>query len=145
MNHQVEGVTLLGGEPFDQAKGSAALAKKAWANGLGVICFTGYDITEAAAKPGGAELLAHVDLLVDGPFLADQPEPTRALVGSTNQRFIHLTDRYTNYAPESVRNRVEIRVNNLGEISASGFLTTQGVGELARSLESRRVQTGRPH
>lgn len=136
--HGVEGLTLLGGEPFDQAEVLAVLAARAHERGLGVVCFTGFTAAEAAGKPGGRALLENVDLLVDGPYVAAQPERSRALVGSTNQRFIHLTERYRDYEPERVPNRVDLRIGPDGEVAIAGFLTTEGLGELAALLETRR-------
>ena len=38
--------------------------------------------------------MAAVDLIVDGGFEQDKKETTRNLIGSTNQRVIHMTERY---------------------------------------------------
>lgn len=40
------------------------------------------------------KLMAAVDLIVDGGFEQDKKETTRNLVGSTNQRVRHMTERY---------------------------------------------------
>lgn len=135
----VEGLTLLGGEPFDQAAACAALARRARASGLGVICFTGYTRESLAREAEASSLIAAVDLLVDGPYLADHPEEDRALVGSTNQRFIHLTPRYADYDPTRARNRVELRIGTDGTIETAGFLTRDDLDTLSASLESRRT------
>ena len=37
-----EGITMTGGEPFQQAQGCADLVDLAKEQGLGVVCFTGY-------------------------------------------------------------------------------------------------------
>lgn len=132
-----EGVTLLGGEPFDQASACAQFARACKDAGLGVICFTGYE-HETLTTPDATDLLAHVDLLVDGPYIAREAEHTRALVGSTNQRFIHLTPRYSAYDPTSSRNRLELRLNDDGTVDAAGFLKSRQVTRLAVSLTSRR-------
>ena len=39
----VEGLTLIGGEPFDQPLGGASLASAAQAQGLGIVAFSGYE------------------------------------------------------------------------------------------------------
>lgn len=140
---EVEGITLLGGEPFDQAGPVGALAAEAQSHGLGVICFTGYTETQAAEMQGATRLLDNVDLLVDGPYLASQPESHRALVGSANQQFIHLTNRYLDYSPESALNRVDIRIGQSGDIDIAGFLTSSRVRDLADSLKARRVRKPR--
>jgi anaerobic ribonucleoside-triphosphate reductase activating protein len=119
----VEGLTLIGGEPFDQPDAGAALAGAAQDRGLGIMAFSGYEY----------------ELLVDGPYQARYAETRRALVGSTNQRFIHLTDRYQTYRPEIVANRVDVRVLPDGSIEVAGFLDTPGLSALAGSTGTRRT------
>lgn len=134
-----EGVTLLGGEPVDQIDAVGELARLAQDAGLGVICFTGYTIDQVLARPDGDALLRHVDLLVDGRYIEAMPEQVRALVGSSNQRFIHLTGRYSDYDPEVVPDRVDVRILPTGEVSIAGFLTADGVGKLASAVHARRI------
>lgn len=135
----VEGLTLIGGEPFDQPAGGAALASAAQARGLGVIAFSGYeyDSLRRRGEPTGA-LLASTDLLVDGPYQAWNPEGRRALVGSSNQRFIHLTDRYKTYRPEIAGNRIDVRISPDGSIEVAGFLNENGLADLLDSTETSR-------
>jgi len=44
-----------------------------------VMVFSGFTLAEihAAADPDALDLLAHTDLLVDGPYLRDRPEHRR--------------------------------------------------------------------
>jgi anaerobic ribonucleoside-triphosphate reductase activating protein len=93
----IEGVTLVGGEPFAQADACAALAEAARAEGLGVMVFTGYTLDELTAPgvdPGWARLLGATDLVVDGRYERERPETRRRWVGSSNQRLHFLSDRY---------------------------------------------------
>jgi anaerobic ribonucleoside-triphosphate reductase activating protein len=93
---EVEGLTLVGGEPFAQAGGAACLARAARDLGLSVAVFTGHlrEELEQRPDPGTAALLAATDLLVDGPYDPALPERGRRWVGSRNQRFHRLTGRY---------------------------------------------------
>lgn len=135
----VEGITLLGGEPFDQSDGLAVVAEMAQAAGLGVICFTGYQHEGLAQGPEGhRRLLAAIDLLVDGPYLESEPEGVRALVGSSNQRFIPLSERYRDYDPSRTSNRVDVRIGPDGSIEMAGFLDSAALGELSAPLGVRR-------
>ncbi|MFJ5696167.1 radical SAM protein, partial [Arthrobacter sp. NPDC093125] len=86
--------------------------------------------------------LAAIDLLVDGPYQMWSPETRRALAGSTNQRFIHLTGRYENYRPEITGNRVDVRVRTDGSIEVAGFLDTTGLTALTEATGTRRVSRG---
>ncbi|WP_410595176.1 4Fe-4S single cluster domain-containing protein [Amycolatopsis sp. lyj-23] len=126
----IEGVTLLGGEPFDQAAPLGRFAAAVRSEGLSVMTFTGHVLEDLPPS----ELLASTDLLVDGPFLADRPEPARPWVGSANQRFHFLTDRYD----ESIfttPNRLELTIARDGAIELNGFATT---GVLEALLEGDR-------
>lgn len=108
----VEGLTVLGGEPFQQAPAVAALGALVRAGGRSVMVFTGYTLEElrAGAVEGAEALLAQVDLLVDGRYEARRPERTRRWIGSANQRLHFLTDRYREGDPRlEGANTVELR------------------------------------
>jgi anaerobic ribonucleoside-triphosphate reductase activating protein len=103
----IEGVTLSGGEPMLQASGLAALIRQVRRRrDLGVICYTGFvmpppDSPHGVALDrhgGAADLLAEVDLLVDGPYV-EELHADLLWRGSTNQRLIALTDRYRDLLP----------------------------------------------
>jgi anaerobic ribonucleoside-triphosphate reductase activating protein len=106
----VEGLTVLGGEPFDQADGLASLCRAVQARGRTVLVFTGYtlDALRLRPDPAVAAALAAIDTLVDGPFERDRPERRRRWVGSENQRLWHLSGRYGDADFEGA-NTVELR------------------------------------
>jgi anaerobic ribonucleoside-triphosphate reductase activating protein len=112
----VEGVTFLGGEPFEQAAGLAELARHARSLAMTVMVFSGYTLAELRARAGAAELLALTDLLVDGPYDRAQPEPRppigRRWIGSANQVMHYLTAAYSPDDPQMREpNTIEIRVS----------------------------------
>lgn len=121
--HGIEGVTLLGGEPFVQARAVAELAAELQTAGLGVLVFSGYTRAEIEACPEGPPGLASVDTLVDGRYNRALPEPPggRRYLGSTNQTLHHLSPRYAN--PELWRgpNHVEVQVAPDGSVSVHGY------------------------
>jgi anaerobic ribonucleoside-triphosphate reductase activating protein len=125
----VEGITLLGGEPFAHAPAAAALARAARERGLSVMVFSGYTIEQLREMPEPAvgELLAHTDILVDGPYVREQPDTERRWIGSKNQRIHFLTDRYHFDEQWRQRNTLEIRLVG-GEISLNGFPAKDAVG-----------------
>ena len=134
----VEGITLLGGEPFEQAPGLAEIAEAARANGRGVMTFTGhrYEVLQRSGDAGWHALLLATDLLVDGPFLRDRIDTARPCVGSTNQRFLHLTDRYRGYALDG-RDKLEVRVRRDGAVAVNGWpepALMEGLEELLDDL-----------
>jgi anaerobic ribonucleoside-triphosphate reductase activating protein len=116
----IEGVTLLGGEPFAHAAGAAALAAAARDLGLSTMVFSGYTLEHLRTRPDTTPLLALTDILVDGPYLRDQPDTERRWIGSRNQRIHFLTDRYRYDDQWRRRNTLEIRVRG-GEVVVNGF------------------------
>jgi anaerobic ribonucleoside-triphosphate reductase activating protein len=126
----VEGITLLGGEPLAHARAAAALAQRIQSAGLSVMIFSGYTLEEARQlpEPAVAELLSLTDILVDGPYLREQPENRRRWIGSANQRIHFLTNRYRADDPCWQRpNTLEIRLRDR-EVSINGFPAPAAVG-----------------
>jgi anaerobic ribonucleoside-triphosphate reductase activating protein len=126
----IEGITLLGGEPLAHAAGAAALARVLCERGLTVMVFSGYTLEEARVlpDPAVAELLALTDILVDGPYVREQPDTRRRWIGSTNQRIHFLTDRYRADDPcWLLSNTLEIRLSGV-ELTVNGFPAKSAVG-----------------
>lgn len=126
---EIEGLTVLGGEPFDQAAGLLALLAGARRLGLSTVVFTGYSVEELRGRRDAAVAgaLEQVDVLVDGRYEAVRPERERLWVGSTNQRFHYLSGRYTPAIERPRRGRplrsVEVRIRADGHLSANGWPT----------------------
>lgn len=137
----VEGITLLGGEPFDQAAECYELSRRVRDGGKGVVAFSGYTYEQLLKEERSdwASLLSVTDLLVDGPYESELPEEDRAWVGSTNQRFLNLTNRYVDVDPKVVNNRIEMRVLPSGVMEVCGFASEKQLKELAVSF-SVKVQ-----
>jgi anaerobic ribonucleoside-triphosphate reductase activating protein len=129
-SRQIEGVTLLGGEPLAHAAGAAALARRVRDLGLTVMVFSGYTLEEARAlsDPAVGVLLALTDILVDGPYLRDQPETRRRWIGSANQRVHFLSGRCRADDPRwLLANTLEIRLRG-PELTVNGFPARPAVG-----------------
>ncbi len=94
----VQGLTLLGGEPFLNTPVCVRLARlvrERFAGEKEIWCWTGYTWEElqgacAAGAPDKAELLGLIDVLVDGRFLLAEKDLTLAFRGSRNQRIIDV-------------------------------------------------------
>ncbi|MCX7749596.1 MAG: anaerobic ribonucleoside-triphosphate reductase activating protein [Clostridia bacterium] len=93
-NPLLDGITLSGGEPFEQAEGLAELAKRVKQKGLQVVTYTGYTYEEILNKSsimaGWDRLLQYTDILVDGRFEAEKRNLLLKFRGSDNQRMIEL-------------------------------------------------------
>jgi anaerobic ribonucleoside-triphosphate reductase activating protein len=125
----IEGITVLGGEPFDQSAPLAALCEGVRASNRSVIVFSGYTLEQlqGTGSPDVQRALAAIDLLVDGPYLKDQPEPSRRWVGSANQRLHAFTAQgRADAARFSGSNTVEIRLSGRS-LSVNGWPTAERV------------------
>jgi anaerobic ribonucleoside-triphosphate reductase activating protein len=90
---EVEGITVSGGEPFDQPEAVAALLYLIKQHGRNTWVYTGYTIEALIARnePAVDNLLSCCDVLVDGPFQEENGNILR-FRGSANQRIIRLTN-----------------------------------------------------
>lgn len=114
----LEGISVLGGEPFEQHEALAELCARVRAAGLSVMIYSGYSLAELTARQVD---LSHVDLLVDGRFEQDKPETRRRWIGSTNQTMHFLSPRYSqDDARFSTPNTVELRFVN-GQLTINGW------------------------
>ena len=91
--------------------------------GLSVLCFTGYTIEELRAKNDVAVnlFLSNIDLLIDGGFEQDKYDLSRPWVGSSNQRYIFLTDFYSQEILSQYKNKIEARIGEDGKLEINGM------------------------
>ena len=73
----IEGVTFLGGEPFEQAEALGIIAEEVQKAGLGVLCFTGGLLEELRLNEKNKKLLDNIDLLIDGEFMIEKVDYSR--------------------------------------------------------------------
>lgn len=119
--NDIEGVTFLGGEPFEQAQALGIIAKEVKKIGLGVLCFTGGILEELATVDENKLLLENIDLLIDGAFEIDKVDYSRPWCGSSNQRYHFLTNRYNEEIFNKYRNKIEINISKNGVIFMNGM------------------------
>lgn len=113
-----EGLSLSGGEPLQQPEGTLALLDAARALGMSTLAFSGYTIDEIRALPLGNDVLARLDVLIDGRYVSTERLAT-GLRGSANQRIQLLTDRYS-LADVEATPVAEIRISASGEVILTG-------------------------
>ncbi len=87
---QHDGVTILGGEPFDQPGPVAELVSRLKRHDLHITVYSGYMIETLIARrdPRTDYILTHMDLMIDGPFMSKERENAGEYRGSRNQRVI---------------------------------------------------------
>lgn len=89
-NPLLDGITISGGEPFDQAEPCTELAKKVKEMGLSVVIYTGYQYEYLLKSKSHRNLLYQADILIDGKFDIRKMDLTLPFRGSTNQRIIDV-------------------------------------------------------
>jgi anaerobic ribonucleoside-triphosphate reductase activating protein len=106
----VTGLTFSGGEPMAQAEGLAATVREARrTRDVSLVCFTGFRLAELAGRPGADELLAEVDVLIDGRYV-DVRNDGLGMRGSDNQHVHHLTGRLKDFDFAGGPRRAEVRL-----------------------------------
>ena len=96
----VDGLTLLGGEPFEPENQGALIGLleriRAERPGKNVWAFSGFTWDQLVDGPSRAhtdtvmQMLSLVDVLIDGPFVQDLKDITLRFRGSSNQRIIDV-------------------------------------------------------
>ncbi len=93
--HGLDGITLTGGEPFEQAAALAQLlealadARPEW----NVLVYSGHPLARLRLRGAAVQhLLARTDILVAGPYLESRPA-VHPLGGSGNQLVHYLSGR----------------------------------------------------
>lgn len=91
----VAGLTILGGEPFENAQGLISLLKKIKTN-KSIWIYSGYTYDYLIKNDDTLELLKLVDVLVDGPFIESMKDLNLYFRGSRNQRIIDVKESLLN-------------------------------------------------
>lgn len=137
----IDGITLLGGEPFLQAEELSQLAVFVKEHNKNVIAFSGYTYSElsASAENGVQKLLAATDLLIDGRYIEELQDFSRPLAGSSNQQFVYLTDKITPEEMAAYKNRFEIRITRDGVVTVNGMGDINKLNDNIKNKEFRRI------
>jgi anaerobic ribonucleoside-triphosphate reductase activating protein len=114
--HKIEGITISGGEPFEQAEELARLVKVLSEKFTDdIIIYTGYTLEELEKKQHCKDVLKHIAVLVDGRYV-DGLNTGKGLAGSENQKIIAFRNPQR-YAYMKDCNR-ELQMLNYGDTSS---------------------------
>jgi anaerobic ribonucleoside-triphosphate reductase activating protein len=116
---RIEGISISGGEPFQQPEGLLDVLRRLNSSGLSRLVFSGYALSEIRSFSLGPEILSHIDVLVAGRFVAARNLHV-GLLGSGNQQLHLLTTRYTASELARVPSR-ELILRADGTVTASGI------------------------
>jgi anaerobic ribonucleoside-triphosphate reductase activating protein len=146
----IDGLTVSGGEPMDQAEGLSAFLSVLRADraDLSIICYTGYALEELQrGSEAQVSVLGLVDVLIDGPYREDLDRGT-PLRGSDNQRVVLLSARHaaSEFQPAGGRH-VEIVYEPDGfflmGVPPRGFRSDLENSLRARGIDLARREEGR--
>lgn len=131
-----DGLTISGGEPFQQADACARLASTVQVTGLSVMVFSGYPFTFLSHSADAAvrRFLSSIDLLVAGPYIENR-KSSRLWRGSSNQTLHYLTDRLRNSDSTTNDEAPQVEVASDGVMSScTGFAAAEDMLLMERLL-----------
>ena len=137
---KIEGITISGGEPMEQAGLLADLLERVLAKRpeLNVISYTGYQ-REQLKSNEALRFISHLDVLIDGQYIHKMNDDI-GLRGSSNQRVFFLTSRLAENAKmfTEERRRIEIRFKG-PYVSLIGLTNHNNTGEALPYDETTRT------
>ena len=124
-----DGVTISGGEPFEQVADLLTMVRYFKQNGIDdILIYTGYQIEQLRDKHDNRvdAILAEIAVLIDGPYIQELNSDIGNLKGSDNQRVIFCNEKfkalYEGYYCET-RRMQEFQIGNY--VIAAGIPTKQ--------------------
>lgn len=120
LQHEVEGLTISGGEPLQQRPALLALLQRLRSEtSLSILLITGFRWDEVKRMPQAEALLAGLDVLIAGRYDATQ-RLARHLQGSANKTVHFLTGRY-DMSDLQMTPAAEVIITGAGELLVSGI------------------------
>ena len=140
----IEGITLSGGDPFDQPLQSLAefLELLRERSELSVMCYTGRMLVQLSCGKDHdvtQRILNACDILVDGLYI-DSLNDGSAWRGSANQKIHFLSPRYRHLEPviqESRERDLEVSIGRNGAIDITGIPPAGFIDRLGQQLNFR--------
>jgi len=114
----IEGITLLGGEPLQQAEATLALIDGCKERGLSIFLYTGYDPSEFDETMQSC--FDASDIAVTGRFVQEQRDTTLRWRGSRNQQ-VHFISEFYDASLLEERTEVECHILPTGELTIVGY------------------------
>ena len=129
---EVDGVTISGGEPFEQSRELDSLVTYLNEKGIeDILVYTGYTLEELRAKRSFCidNVLSSIAVLIDGPYIIEQDRGMGNLKGSDNQKVHFLREKYREVYENYQKSQREMQVFPMGAsvvavgIPDAGFIT----------------------
>lgn len=109
---RIDGVTVSGGEPFEQAEELNRLADFLAARGVkDILVYTGYTVSQLRGKSAATdEALGKIAVLIDGPYIEQLDDGKGNLKGSANQSVIFLKPQFRRRYEQYRREKREVQI-----------------------------------
>jgi len=115
----IDGVSVSGGEPFEQLAALGELVRELRARlDLSILVFSGFRREELERDDLARAILADIDVLIDGRFVNKQ-RLARELRGSKNQNIHVLSSRLTRKEVEATP-AAEVKITPEGDVILTG-------------------------
>lgn len=92
----IQGLSLLGGEPFDSPDTISDLIthmRATYGESKNIWCWSGYTLEQLQTRPEAEYALSEIDVLVAGPFVLAERDLTLKFRGSRNQEVLYLREQ----------------------------------------------------
>ena len=126
-NNNCSGLTVSGGDPFEQAASLLDLLKILRDRFDDILVYTGYEykeIMEERAGKEGIECLKYIDVLIDGRYIRELNDPKCVLRGSANQKIVYLNeDKRETYEEYMLKGRIVESFCHNDETIITGILS----------------------
>lgn len=131
-----DGVTLSGGEPFQQYPQLITFLHLIKTRTLlDVTCYTGYTLQELYTLFPDKLFLKYIDVLIDGRYVSDQHDNTNTK-GSTNQMIYHIEEEQITEMNDLPHNsKWSLAVNNDQRIYMAGIPKQNELAQLCDDLK----------
>jgi len=118
-NELTEGITLLGGEPLQQADTLLPFLKLIKNAGKSIFLYTGYELKELDDLQ--LECIKLADIVVSGRYIEEKRDLNLTWRGSSNQKVEFLSDRYSSDDMGKGVRELEIHIKKDGSIGVFGY------------------------
>lgn len=116
----IDGVTILGGEPFDQYDDLMSLVKKLRKKSFGILLYTGYSVEQLTISHKN-NIFSYIDVLISEPYIEKERNiENGGLIGSDNQKYNFFSEIYSENDFTTL-NQTEISIDEFGKISMYGY------------------------
>lgn len=134
-----DGITISGGEPFDQEAALNELLYFLRPYELSILVYSGYSYEKIKDKMALEKRL--IDVLISGPYDYKQPQ-THSLLGSDNQKIHLLTDlgslTFSTYFDKVPEKKLDVQFDN-DKIWMAG-IPVNGMKKIAQTFQQNGVE-----